>query len=113
MFEPGGGSGLAQEALPGGGAGRQARQDSLEGHLALQQGILGLEYDAHTAGTQHFQDPVGAQPAHFVGLFGGRQEVVNRRLVHAGRSLVHPAILVGAPDCRTLSVVCGGTVGGS
>ena len=70
--------GLAQEALAGGLAGGQARQHGLDGQLAFELRVLGLEDHAHAAGAEHLEDAKAAQPADLVGPFRRGQEIVVR-----------------------------------
>ena len=84
VLDGGGGFGLAQEALTGGFTGGQARQHGLDGQLALELRVLGLEHHAHAAGAEHLEDTKTAEPADLVWPFRRGQEVV-----------VRPRVLVG------------------
>ena len=67
VLEGGRRPGLAQETLLGRVAGGQAGQHGLQGDETLQLGILGLEDDAHAAGSEHLKNTVGTEPAQLVG----------------------------------------------
>jgi hypothetical protein len=87
MTDRGQRAGLAQKALPRGGADRQARAHYLEGDPALQFRILGLQDDSHAAGAQEFEHPIAGQAADFTGTFGRRQEIVlllTRKAINLG-----------------------------
>ncbi len=76
VLQSGRGPRLAQEALPGGGAGGQGRMHHLQGHAALQLRIFGVEHDAHAAVTEHAQDAIRPQPADLIRLLRRGQKSV-------------------------------------
>ncbi len=63
-----------EEALAGGGAGRQLRGQHLDGHDAVQLLVEGPQHDAHAAAADHFQHLVMAQPAERARLVRGAQK---------------------------------------
>ena len=54
------GARLVEEALHVAGVPRHVEVDRLDGHLAADDGVLGLVDRAHSAGADKRQDPVGS-----------------------------------------------------
>ena len=69
-FHLGCGASFAQEAAPGGSAGTERRQESLQRDAPFEVEIFRLEDNAHAAGADDAQDAVVAQPSQFIGRLG-------------------------------------------
>ena len=70
VADGGGGPGLADEPLAGGGADASQRGQHLDGDDAVQLVVEGPQHDAHAAAADDFQDLVMAQPAQRVAARG-------------------------------------------